>query len=241
MARAVPSIRPNCRELRDFRCRLFLYQGLEVAGRDRLGGPGPTHDRVGVGMALGVLWLDVPLAVACLLAAVHHVGLLVVLRVPFVPAASHGVMGVGMAAMFVPVFDPVPRLAWVVIFLLVGAWFGAAALHAGSLLGDAGHLTVGAVAMLFMLVRHAQGSTGPDGPVDPGHAGHAGAAAGVPGLLLTVVAIGFAVWFIADIVRRLVGPDGTDSPATPVAHRVARLAAPLVMSAAMAVMLLGMA
>ncbi|MGH8571457.1 MAG: DUF5134 domain-containing protein, partial [Gammaproteobacteria bacterium] len=131
-------------------------------------------------MALGVLWLDVPLAVACLLAAVHHVWLLVVRQVPFVPAASHAVMGVGMAAMFVPALDPVPRPVWAAIFLLVGAWFGAAALRAGSLLGDAGHLAVGAVAMLFMLVRHAHGATGPDGPVDPGHADHAGAAAGVP-------------------------------------------------------------
>lgn len=194
-------------------------------------------------MALGVRWLDVPLAVACLLAAVRYVWPLVVRRVPFVPAASHAVMGVGMAAMFVPALDPVSRPVWVVIFLLVGAWFGAAALRAGSLLGDASHLTVGAVAMLFMLVGHPHGTTGSDSPVDPGHADHAGAAAGVPGLLLTVVALGLAVWFIADVVRRLVGPDDTGSPVTTsvVAHRVARLAAPLVMSAAMAVMLLGMA
>lgn len=215
---------------------------------------------------MGVLWLDVSLAVACLLVAAHYVGRLVTDRVPFVPAASHVVMGVGMAAMFVPAFDPVPRPAWVAIFLLIGAWFGAAAVRAGSLLGDPGHLAVGAVAMLFMLFAHTRGPTGPAGPVDPEPAHHGGATAGSPGLLLTVVAFGFAAWFIADVAHRLGRAGATGSPATvsvavyhaagaagpvpgaadapPAVPRspmvLAGVAAPMVMSAAMAIMLLGM-
>lgn len=220
-----------------------------------------------VGVAVGVRWLDVSLAVACLLVAAHYLGRLVTDRVPFVPAASHAAMGVGMAAMFVPAFDPVPRPAWVAIFLLIGAWFGAAAVRAGSLLGDPGHLAVGAVAMLFMLLGHTHGPTGSAGPVDPEPAHHGGVTAGSPGLLLTVVALGFAAWFIADVAHRLGRAAATGSPATTsvVAHHaagaadpgpgtvdsppaaprspavLAGVAAPVVMSAAMAIMLLGMA
>jgi len=68
-------------------------------------------------------------------------------------------------------------------------------------------------------------------------------AVAVPGLLLTVAALVLAVWFIGDMVRRLFGPDGAGSPDTASggAQRAVLLAAPVVMSGAMAIMLLGVA
>ncbi len=225
-------------------------------------------------MGLGVTWLDGALAVACLLVGLYHVGLLLGRRAEFAPAAAHAAMGVGMAAMFVPAADPLPQMVWVVIFLLVGAWFGPAVLRARSLLGDAGHHSVAAAAMLFMLLGHSGGSTaatGATGVIDLEHTQHVGAAGAAPGLLLTVVALVFAAWFITDVIRRVThrAPTrlpidstagtsvGADQPAlktraaagTAVAARsplrVSRApqmpVAHLVMSAAMAVMFLGMA
>lgn len=215
-------------------------------------------------MGLGVIWIDVPLAVVCLLAGLHYIGLLVARRGPVVASAAPAVMGLGMAAMFAPAADPVPDPVWVVVFLLVAAGFGAAVLRAGSLLGEPGHHAVGAVAMVFMLLVHAHGPAGPPlGSADPEPAHHGGAAGGAPGigLLLTAVALAFAAWFIADIARGLAhsgaGPAGAASraavastagtavappvvPGAPSALRSMPLARP-VMSAAMVVMLVGMA
>jgi hypothetical protein len=209
-------------------------------------------------VGLGVPWLDGPLGLVCLLIGLYHVGLLVAGRAPVAPALSHAVMGVGMAAMFVPAADPVPRPLWVALFVVVGAWFGAAAIRGGTLTGEAGHHVVGAAAMLFMLIGHRHGSAGTPGAVNPEHAHHAGAGGGSPSLLLTAVALGFTAWFLADLVRRFTHL--TPAPAAvPVAAPVAAgVATPLdsapapvllpphavphlVMSAAMAVMLLGMA
>lgn len=189
-------------------------------------------------MVLGVAWLDVPLAVACLLAGLQHLGLALGRRAPAAPALGYALMGVGMAAMFVRSADPVPRPVWVAVFAASAAWFGLAALRTGLPGGDAGHHLVGALAMLFMLLV-------------PGHR------AGGGGLLMPAVALALAAWFLADIVRLLAhhpvpvpvpataaaagAPDGTPPP--PPGPDVVRgvPVACLVMNAAMAVMLVVMA
>jgi hypothetical protein len=210
-------------------------------------------------MQLGMAWLDGSLGLACLLAGLYHVGLLLAGRSGLPHAAAHALMGIGMAAMFVPAADPVPQPVWVAAFLAVAAWFGAASIRAGSLLSDAGDHAVGAVAMLYMLLGHAHVAVATPGSVDPAHAHHAGSGAAAPPLLLSVIALGFAAWFISDVVRRLVRPAG-DVPSALVPESVGAgteghhaqhavragvawgAAAPnAVMSAAMAIMFLGMA
>ncbi len=188
-------------------------------------------------MGLGVAWLDVPLGVACLLAGLYHLGLALGRRAPAVPAAGYAVMGFGMASMFVPAADPVPHAGWVAVFVLSALWFGIGMMPGGSLFGDAGHHTVGAVAMLFMLLA-------------PGHGMGSG-------LLAPAVALALAAWFLADIVRLLAHPVPL---AVPAEATVATMGAPggalpepvdpmvrgvpvacLVMNAAMALMLIVMA
>lgn len=186
------------------------------------------------------------LGTVCLLAGLYHLGRLAARRAPAASAGAHAVMGLGMAAMFVPALDPVPQPVWVALFVLSGAWFAATAWRAGTVAGEAGHHVVGAVAMLFMLLGgHDHDAAA--GAVDPEHAHHA-AGAGAPALLVTVLALLFAGWFVADVVRTLVvRTDGAPArrfggSATQVRTPVTvSAAAHLAMSVAMAVMLLGMA
>ena len=178
-------------------------------------------------------WLDVLLGVACLLAGLHHLGLALGRRAPAVPAAGYAVMGFGMAAMFVPAADPVPRPVWVAVFAMSALWFGVELARRGG----AGHHLVGALAMLFMVLV-------------PGHGMGSGLVAPAVSLLL-------AAWFLADIVRLLAhaapvavpapaaaaamgAPGG--APAPPAVDAVRGLpVACLVMNAAMALMLVVMA
>lgn len=210
-------------------------------------------------MTLGMTWLALPLGAACLLVAAFHGWLLAARREPALSSAAHLLMGVGMAAMFLPALDPLPAPAWVALFAVSGAWFGASALREGSLFGVAGHHVVGAAAMLFMLLGgHDHAGAAVAG--DAGHAHHGGGAEG-PGLLVTVLALAFAGWYAADVVRTLLHRDpaladpalvGAAAPVrTPV--RVPggpRHSAPprplvetahIVMAVAMVAMLLGMA
>jgi hypothetical protein len=198
--------------------------------------------------------LALVLGVACLLVGLLHTVLLTTRRAPLAdPAAhaAHAVMGYGMTAMFVPAVDVVPAPVWVACFAVVTAWFGALALRTGGLFGAAGHHVVGGAAMLFMLLgghaAHRAHLPAAGGAVDPEHAQHAGGAAGGPGLLITVLALAFAAWFVADLARVLLAR----SP-TPVAAGGAVAVRPalglgvvgiagLVMSGAMVVMLIGMA
>lgn len=197
-----------------------------------------------LGPALGSLALgSLALGTVCLLAGLHHLGTLATRRAPVLPAAAHAAMGLGMAAMFLPSLDPVPRPGWVAVFVVSGAWSAVAAWRAGSLVGEPGHLVVGAGAMLFMLIgghEHAAAGT-----VDPEHAHPAAGPDGAPALLVTVLALLFAGWFVAEVVRTVL--DRTDAAptagatATQVRTRVtASAVAHLAMSVAMTVMLLGM-
>lgn len=207
-------------------------------------------------MDLGT-WLGVPFGLVCMLVGVFHIGMFLGGRSGLAPAAANAVMGIGMAAMFVPAADPVPRPVWVAAFLVVAAWSAAACLRARSLCGEAGHHTIGAVAMLVMLSGHAHGAAGTPGAVDPGHAHDGGGAGAGEPLLQSAVALALAAWFLADITRRVVRastdlalagvPEGagartaTRGPAWSRPVTVRRDAAPhVVMSAAMTVMVLGM-
>lgn len=209
-----------------------------------------------VDMAASSMVLDGLLAMACLVVGLHHLALLVTGRAPRAAAAAHATMGAGMAAMFVPAVDPLPVVGWVVVFAAVLAVAAAVAVRARSLQGDPGHLVVGGVAMLFMLlaahphppapaagnghaVGHAAGHAA-------GHAHGAAAATGIPGLLLTGAALALAAWFLVDVVRLLTlrarVPAAAPSGSGVVVSPVRPIAVPhVVMSTAMAIMLLGSA
>lgn len=191
-------------------------------------------------------WLDVPLGLACLLVGAGYLAMLVGRRAPVPSAAAHAVMGFGMAAMFLPTFDPVPHAVWIAVFVVTGAWFGAEVLRAGRLAGTPGSHVVGAAAMLFMLLGGHEHAAIPVGPVDPEHAHHA-ASDGSGGLLVTVLALAFAAWYVTVLVRlpahRRIGAPAVEGGAPVlVATRIdAHVVMSVAMSVAMLVMLLGMA
>jgi hypothetical protein len=198
-------------------------------------------------VGLGVMWLDVPFGVACLLAGLHHLGLAVGGRAPAVSALAYALMGLGMASMFLPAADPVPRPVWVAVFAASLVWFGVGVVRrgGGSLFGDAGHHVVGAAAMLFMLLADPHATMGTSGS----------------GLLTSAVALALAAWFLSDVVRLLahpvtanvpaaepavaaaVGGPGAALPAAPASHALVRgvPVACLAMDTAMVLMLVVMA
>jgi len=199
-------------------------------------------------------WLSGGLAVACLVVGLLHLVRLAVRRRGAAVELSHAAMSLGMAAMFSPVGDPLPRPLWTAMFVCCAAWFTTALLRSGSLAGESPHHVVGSATMLFMLAAgHA--APGDDAPSHAGHAGHAahdGGAAGTLGLasVAALVLAAYFAWYAlccADRCRRP-GPAGASAPPaggavaqvwSPAAPRIV-VGAHLVMSAAMAVMLLGM-
>lgn len=200
-------------------------------------------------------WLSGALGVLCLGVGLLHLARLALRRGDPTGEAAHTVMGLGMAAMFVPAADPLPHTAWLLAFLGVGAWFGLAALRAGTVAGEPGHHVAGAAAMTFMLFAHHSGGVGAAG--GGGHAHHGGAVAvdggaiaGGPATLgITALALLLAAYFAAHAVGHLAGRADTGAGTAPVrsavltrvrTHRVDPVLH-AVMGATMAVMLLGMA
>lgn len=91
---------------------------------------------------------------------------------------SHLAMALGMAAMFSPLGDPVPRLVGLIVFGMSAAWWASCALRAGLRADATGHHLVANLAMLFMVTTshgHAAGAQ-----AGSGHAGHT-SAVGVAG------------------------------------------------------------
>ncbi|GEL26587.1 hypothetical protein PSU4_55410 [Pseudonocardia sulfidoxydans NBRC 16205] len=206
-------------------------------------------------------WVHVILAVGCLGLGVLHLARLLLMRGDRVGEASHAAMGVGMAAMYSPLGDPVPDAVWLVVFAATGLWFAALAVRAGLGTRDAGYHVVCAVAMVFMLTMGGHDAAG-------GHGGHGGIG------LLSVAALalaGFFAWHALRCGDRLVaaargdadcacepaaeGLFATVAPpvatrsldATPEVGRLARLrsartatGAHIAMAGAMTVMCLGM-
>ncbi|RTL67457.1 MAG: DUF5134 domain-containing protein [Pseudonocardiaceae bacterium] len=139
-------------------------------------------------------WVHVVLALGCLALGVLHLARLLLMRGDRVGEASHAAMGVGMAAMYSPLGDPVPDAVWLVVFAATGLWFAALAVRAGLGTRDAGYHVVCAVAMLFMLTMGGHDAAG-------GHGGHGGVG------LLPVAALllaGFFAWHALRCGDRLV-------------------------------------
>lgn len=134
---------------------------------------------------MGSQVIDVLLAVLCLGIGMLHLG---TASGRVGEAVAHGVMGLGMAAMFVPALDPLPQWAWIVVFGALAVWAAAATLRDRGLAGHGLHHLVGAAAMLFMVLAPHR---------------HGGAEAAGGSLLLAVVALGFTGWFVADVARTL--------------------------------------
>jgi hypothetical protein len=196
-------------------------------------------------------WLSGGLAVVCLAVGLFHLARLIVLRRDVASELAHAAMGLGMAAMFSPLGNPLPALVWTVVFGLCGAWFAASALRAGRFGGDAGHHVVGSGAMLFMLAA-GHGAPAAD-PAHAGHAAHGGAMAGTFGLasVVALVLAGYFAWYALSCSYACRRPEppapapgsGPVTLRTPIlslrAPRTAA-AAHLAMAVAMAMMLLGM-
>jgi hypothetical protein len=71
-------------------------------------------------------------------------------------AATHTLMGLGMAAMFSPWGDPVPPPVGAVVFAALALWFGARLLREVPA-GGAAHLVVAPAAMAAMYLSHGRG------------------------------------------------------------------------------------
>jgi len=191
-------------------------------------------------------------AVVCLAAGLLHVLRLVVLRRDVVAETSYAVTGLGMAAMFSPLGNPLPDAAWFAVFGVCGAWFAVRMLHGAGADGEAVHHVVCGGAMLFMLaVGHPAGDLG-------GHSAH-GSAARVGGTVALVSATamlfaGYFTWHALGCADRYRPAGCTSSPAVPAPDAALALRAPalrvcathttvsahLVMAVAMTAMLLGM-
>ncbi|HSL08049.1 MAG TPA: DUF5134 domain-containing protein [Pseudonocardiaceae bacterium] len=122
---------------------------------------------------------------------------------------SHLGMALGMAAMFSPLGDPVPRLVWLIVFGMAAAWFVTCLLHAGTPAdGAAHHHLVANLAMLVMVASdHRQHGAGraAGGPVSAGHEGHTAVAGGgwIEGPIGTVLTVVLAGYFAVHTVRSL--------------------------------------
>jgi hypothetical protein len=176
-------------------------------------------------------WMAGVFAIVCLGVGLLHLLRVAVLRADVAGELSHAAMGVGMAAMFSPLGNPVPDAVWTVVFALGVAWFGGAVLRTRAF-GDAGHHVVGSGAMLLMLAA--------------GHNAHGRGAAGTLGVA-SVAALALAGYFAWHTLRCADGCRRPEPAATPVAVRTRVLETPrlaagaqLVTAATMSVMLLGM-
>lgn len=189
------------------------------------------------------------LSLACLAVGGFHLLRLAVVRVDAIGEVAHAAMGVGMAAMFSPLGDPVPAPLWTAVFVSTGAWFAALALRipAGSRRSDAVHHVVGAAAMLFMLLGgHGAGAGAADG-AHAGHVGHGGGPDGGLGLasVVSIVLAGYFAWHVLRCGDRLRGAAPEPVGGVAVRTQVLRdtrtvIVAHIVTAAAMTVMLLGM-
>lgn len=198
-------------------------------------------------MTFGVDWLAGPFAVLCVGIGLLYTVMVITRNARSTSGLAHALMGVGMAAMFAPRFDPLPWVGWVAIFVLIGAWFGAAALREGPRFGEPAHHVVGAAAMIFMLLAHRHDAA-PAMVVDPPHAHH-GAAAGSGTAAFSALALVLAAYFVAHAVHHLSARTAADAEPVPVGavgvlvRMNAQRAVPashVVMGATMAIMLLGM-
>jgi hypothetical protein len=127
--------------------------------------------------------------------------------------ASHGVMSLGMAAMFWPWGNPVPALYWQVLFGIAAAWFTVRLLRRGARSatipqsgphrGDLHHV-LGSLAMVYMLAAVPAVHGVAHGMHMPGMS--------VPGIALPALAWALVGYFLVSAVwlsARLVEPVST--------------------------------
>jgi hypothetical protein len=177
-------------------------------------------------------WLAGAFAVVCLGVGLLHLLRAALLRLDVAGELSHAAMGLGMAAMFSPLGNPVPGAVWTVVFALAMAWFGRVVVRSRTFGGDAGHHAVGSGAMLLMLAA--------------GHSAHGRGAVGTLGVV-SVAALALTGYFAWHALRCADGCRRPEPTPGAVAVRTGALEAPHVAAAAqlvtattMSVMLLGM-
>jgi hypothetical protein len=177
-------------------------------------------------------WLGGAFAVVCLGVGLLHLLRAALLRLDVAGELSHAAMGLGMAAMFSPLGNPVPGAVWTVVFALAMAWFGGVVVRGRTFGGDAGHHAVGSGAMLLMLAA--------------GHSAHGRGGAGTLGVV-SVAALALTGYFAWHALRCADGCRRAEPTPGAVAVRTGVLEAPhvaaaaqLVSAATMSVMLLGM-
>lgn len=182
------------------------------------------------------VWVGLTFSVACLAVSGYYAAVLIAYSVGTPGSAgsrrgggyelSHLGMALGMAAMFSPLGDPVPRLVWLIVFGIAAAWYAACLLHAGRATDNtdniARHHLVANLAMLFMVAsnNHGQHSAGgaAGGPVSSGHEGHTAAAGGagwLEGPIGTVLIVVLAGYFAVHTMRSLRALFGTRAQSTP--------------------------
>src|SRR5690606_25947342 len=84
--------------------------------------PGPLQSSRGRCMAVAG-WVLGLVSIACLGGGLVHLARVVVVRSRIPGELCHAAMAVGMAAMFSPLGDPLPRPVWTVVFALGLVWF----------------------------------------------------------------------------------------------------------------------
>jgi hypothetical protein len=195
-------------------------------------------------------WLSGILAVVCLVVGLFHLARLAVRRQDVASELAHAVMGLGMAAMFSPLGNPVPAPVWTVLFALLGLWFAGAVLYSRTFGGAATHHVIGSGAMLFMLAAgHAAPAADP--AAHAGHAAHGGGTAETLGMASAVALVlaGYFAWHAlrcSEAFRQAEpaapGPSvvSVRAPARPLHDQQLAAVAHVVMAVAMAVMLFGM-
>jgi hypothetical protein len=112
----------------------------------------------------GPPWLDRVFAMLCALVAAYFLTRLALARRAQDQAdrsgdVAHLVMGAGMAAMFLPAADPLPRPVWIAMFVVTGAWIAATLLRSGrpeptaipARRGRHLHLVISNAAMTYMV------------------------------------------------------------------------------------------
>jgi hypothetical protein len=160
----------------------------------------------------GPWWLDGAFAIAFALVALLFASRLITSRQDgdrAEPAAdtAHLLMGIGMVVMFVPPADPLPGIAWILIFVVSSVWVVTTLLtrQEGSGAGHLRHVLISNVGMIYMFSAMGTGSGG------GGHTEHVAAVAMANGSLahahgagsfnLTPLTIAFTGYFLLHAVR----------------------------------------
>ncbi|SDC41433.1 DUF5134 domain-containing protein [Actinokineospora iranica] len=208
----------------------------------------------------GSSWVDGLFGTLLVLSALYSIGRLAASRrgensVQPPGEATHLLMALGMAAMFLPAADPLPRAVWLTVFVLNGAWLLAGLPKAAAADGRWGreqrhhlHLAVSSGAMVYMLAM--MGPAGHEQPTAivalPGTGGAVLAHDhGAGGVSLVPVTAALALYFLAHVLWTLVTairtPEPDRRPDGPVATIPAILVEPRLTTACHVVMGLGMA